>query len=79
MPPLSESSLSESSLPGSVKNGGSESETNKSVENNLDNNIADHEKQAEHTTNIAEDEEKDQSGNFAPPVCVLFLLSIVVS
>ncbi|KAL5266034.1 hypothetical protein ACHWQZ_G006626 [Mnemiopsis leidyi] len=63
MPPLSESSLSESSLPGSVKNGGSESETNKSVENNLDGNRAETEKEAAQHGTAPEDEEKDQSGD----------------
>ena len=79
MPPLSESSLSESSLPGSMKNGGSESETNKSVENNLDNNnTADQDKEQDQTENVPEDEEKDQSGNFdilfTGPLLVLFPL-----
>lgn len=63
MPPLSESSLSESSLPGSIKNGG-DTETSKSTENNNEENntSAEQEKEPEQSGTPAEDEEKDQSG-----------------
>ena len=63
LPPLSESSLSESSLAGSVKNGGSETETVKSVENNLDHTSPEQEKDSQtETVPEEEEDEKDQTG-----------------
>ena len=64
LPPLSESSLSESSLAESLKNGGSEAETVKSLENNLEDTSPEPEKDSLVEESVAEEDEddKDQTG-----------------